>query len=44
VNLAQLVEDGADVASAKQVTNAMLDLIESHIEKHLSSRRFLERG
>jgi DNA repair protein RecO (recombination protein O) len=41
MNLAQLVEDGADVASARQVTNAMLDLIESHIEKHLSSRRFL---
>jgi DNA repair protein RecO (recombination protein O) len=43
VNLAQLAETHSGGAVAKQVADAMLDLIESHAEKHLSSRRFLER-
>ena len=44
VNLAQLGEAYSGGAVARQVADAMLDLIESHVEKHLSSRRFLERG
>jgi DNA repair protein RecO (recombination protein O) len=43
VNLAQLEETQPSGAVAWQVANAMLDLIESHVEKHLSSRRFLDR-
>jgi hypothetical protein len=44
VNLAQLAETDLGGAVARQVADAMLDLIESHVEKHLNSRRFLERG
>jgi hypothetical protein len=44
VNLGQLAETHTGGAVTRQVTAAMLDLIESHIEKHLNSRRFLERG
>jgi len=43
VNLAQLAETRTERAVTWQVTGAMLDLIESHVEKHLNSRRFLER-
>jgi len=43
VNLEQLAETHKGGTVGRQVTNAMLDLIESHIEKHLSSRKFLER-
>ena len=42
VNLAQLAEAHSGGAVARQVADAMLDLIESHAEKHLNSRRFLE--
>jgi DNA repair protein RecO (recombination protein O) len=44
VNLGELAEANVASAVARQVTGAMLDLIESHIEKHLNSWRFLERG
>jgi recombinational DNA repair protein (RecF pathway) len=44
VNLAQLEEASSGGAVARQVADAMLDLIESHVEKHLNSRRFLDRG
>jgi DNA repair protein RecO (recombination protein O) len=44
VNLTQLEEEHPSGAVTRQVADAMLDLIESHIEKHFNSRRFLERG
>jgi DNA repair protein RecO (recombination protein O) len=44
VNLAQLELESVGAAVARQVSDAMLDLIESHVEKHLGSRRFLVRG
>jgi hypothetical protein len=43
VNLTQLAETYCGGAVERQVASAMLDLIESHVERNLTTRRFLDR-